>query len=276
MSAAGGITDFHNHLIPGVDDGAQDPADSRVALEHFRAEGASQIVTTPHFTGSLTQDGAALAARLAEFDAGWALLQAVVREDAERMGAPLRVERGAEVMLDVPDVDLADPRLRLAGGLFALVEYPGLRLPPVNAAFALTALARRGWIPVVAHPERYRNLSASLAELAQFREAGAYLAVNAGSLFGAYGNTAAAHARRILEFGWADYVASDYHARGEPGMTRFGRALADAGFTTQAELLTMTNPARLLAGERPLAVPPLVHAPGDGKRKTLWQRLFGG
>ena len=276
MSAPGGITDFHSHLIPGVDDGAREPADSAAALARFRAEGATQIVTTPHFTGSLTLDGAALAVRLAELDAGWALLEGVVHADAERMGSPLRVGRGVEVMLDVPEVDLADARLRLAGGPFALVEYPGLRLPPVNAEFALAALVARGWIPVVAHPERYWNLGAPLAELARFRESGAYLAVNAGSLFGEYGSAAAAHTRRILELGWADYVASDYHARGEPGMARFARALADAGFAAQAALLTSTNPARLVAGERPLAVPPLAGTRGDDSRKPLWKRLFGG
>ena len=235
MSTAQGLTDFHSHLIPGVDDGAQDAADSAAALTRFRAEGVSQLITTPHFTGSLTLDAAALAARLAELDTGWDALREVVARDGERMGAPVRVERGAEVMLDVPDPDLSDDRLRLAGGPFALVEYPGLRLPPVNAEFALVTLAQRGWIPVVAHPERYRNLDPSLADLARFRQTGALLAVNAGSLFGEYGKTAAAYARGILLAGLADYAASDYHAHGEPGLARFARALADAGFTEHAE-----------------------------------------
>ena len=272
MTVAAGITDFHSHLIPGVDDGAQEPDDSAAALTRLRAEGAMQLITTPHVLGSLTLNAEALAARLAELDAGWEILRGVVAADAAVMGTPLRVERGAEVMLDVPDPDLSDPRLRLAGGAFALVEYPGLRLPPLNAEFALASLRQRGWIPVVAHPERYRNLDPSLAELASFRRTGAFLAVNAGSLFGDYGTTAASHARTILVAGWADYVASDYHARGEPGLLRFSRALADAGFAEQAELLTMTNPARLLAGEPPVGVPP-IHVPN--RERTLWERVFG-
>lgn len=271
-SAAAGITDFHSHLIPGVDDGAQDPEDSAAALARFRAEGATHLVTTPHFMGSLTLDARALGTRLFELDAGWEVLQGIVAADAERMGSPLVVERGVEVMLDVPDADLSDARLRLAGGPFVLVEYPGLRLPPVNAEFALTSLRERGWHPVVAHPERYRNLEPALDSLARFRAAGARLAMNAGSLFGDYGKTAAGHARTILAAGWADYVVSDYHARGEPGLSRFSRALVDAGFTEQAELLTVTNAARLLAGELPLPVPP-ISAPRE--QRSLWARLFG-
>ncbi len=272
MSAAKDITDFHSHLVPGVDDGAQEPDDSAAALGRFRAEGALQIITTPHFMGSLTLDAAALEARLAELDAGWETLRTVVAADGERMGGALRVERGVEVMLDIPDPDLSDERLRLAGGPFVLVEYPMLRLPPVNAEFALTGLRSRGWMPVVAHPERYRNLDPTLAELPRFRHAGAFMQMNAGSLFGDYGKTAASHARRILMAGEADYISSDYHARGEPGLQRFARAMADAGFSEQAELLTMTNPARLLAGEPPLRVPPIQP---KNESRSLWERLFG-
>jgi tyrosine-protein phosphatase YwqE len=266
------LTDFHSHLVPGVDDGARQPADSRSALERFRAEGVTQIITTPHFEGSLTRDQAKFEARLAALDAGWESLRAVVAEDAARAGSALRVERGVEVMLDMPDPDLADDRLRLAGGPFVLVEYPMLRVPPVNAEYALVELKTRGWTPVIAHPERYRNLDPSLVELGRFREAGAFLAMNAGSLFGNYGKIAAGHARRILLAGEADYVTSDYHARGEPGMQRFVRAMGDAGFGEQAELLTMINPGRLLAGEPPLRVPPIQ---AKGETRSLWNRLFG-
>ena len=266
------LIDFHSHLVPGVDDGARHSADSRKALERFRAEGVTQIITTPHFEGSLTRDQARFEVRLAELDAGWELLRAVVAEDAQRAGSALGVFRGVEVMLDMPDPDLTDERLRLAGGPFVLVEFPMLRVPPVNAEYALLGLKAQGWTPVIAHPERYRNLDPTLEELTRFRAAGALFALNAGSLFGTYGKIAAGHARRILLAGEADYVASDFHARGEPGMKRFVQAMGDAGFSEQAELLTMINPARLLAGEPPLRVPPIK---AQSESRSLWKRLFG-
>ena len=144
--------------------------------------------------------------------------------------------------------------------------------PPVNAELPLIALVEDGWIPVIAHPERYRNLDASMAELARFKLAGAYLQVNVGSLFGDYGKTAASHARNILALGWADYVSSDYHAIGEPGCARFVTALDESGFAEVAELLTVTNPGRLLAGHTPVSVPP-IELPNDDK--TLWERVMG-
>ena len=275
------FTDFHSHLIPGVDDGAQHAADSAFGLAQFRAEGVSTIITTPHFKGSLSTDPALCEARLAELDRGWETLRDLVAEDGLQHGAALRVERGVELMLDVPDPDLHDPRLRLAGGPFALVEYPGMRLPPINAEYPIATIRRSGWIPVLAHPERYRNLDDSLLAMERIRAAGACFQLNAGSLFGHYGKTAATHARNILTAGFADYVSSDYHAHGAPGMQRFVEALVEGGFAVQAELLAVTNPARLLAGEMPLPVPPLgVRGASDDPDQTQqarpwWVRLLG-
>ncbi len=267
-----GYTDFHSHLIPGVDDGARDAAFSAGALEAFRRAGVRQLIVTPHFDGSLTRQADRLAARLAELDAGWETLRRVVDEDAGRHGSPMRVERGAEVMLDVPDPDLSDARIRLAGTAYVLVEFPGLRLPPVNAAMAIDALRRSGWRPVVAHPERYRNLE-SVADLAPLQAAGATFQLNAGSLLGEYGATAQRRAVEILAAGLASYAGSDYHARGEPATDRAARLLAASGFGEQADLLFAGNPERLLHGEPPYPVPPV------RARAVLtpwWKRLLGG
>lgn len=270
-SAAPGTTDFHNHLMPGVDDGAPSVAAAAAALRRFRAEGIGQIIATPHFTGSLTLDPAGLAKRLSELDAGWVRLRQVADENTVLEGNALRLERGAEVMLDVPEPDLSDPRVRLAGGPFVLVEYPGLQLPP-NAEYAVTALRSRGWRPVVAHPERYRNLDSQLTQLVRLRQAGALLQVNSGSLFGDYGRVAARYAGEILSAGWANYVCSDNHARVDPGAVRFASALSEGGFAEQAELLLATNPGRLLAGDLPLPVPPMQAKPA----RPWWSRLLGG
>jgi protein-tyrosine phosphatase len=283
VNGTSGLTDFHSHLMPGVDDGAKKPEDAAAALGAFRDDGVTQIITTPHFMGSLTQLPAKLEDRLAQLDAGWQQLREMVDVDAAKHpGEALRVERGVEVMLDVPDPDLSDPRLRLAGTDFVLVEFAGLQLPPMNAEFAVVALRQKGWFPVIAHPERYRNLS-DYAQLVRFKEAGALLQVNAGSLFGDHGKTAATHAMSILTLGLADFVSSDYHARGTPRRVDFGRSLADAGFAEQGELLGAVNPARLLNGEWPLPVPPFTTPEADTaatsvaeKARPGWTRLFGG
>jgi protein-tyrosine phosphatase len=259
------MIDFHNHLIPGVDDGAASLEESRAALEAYRAQGVGTVVATPHLRGSLADSPEALEARLAEVDGAWAQLQALGA--AEFPG--LRLERGFEVMLDTPAPRLGDARLRLAGTAFVLVEFPFMSVPP-NAENTLFELKVSGWTPVIAHPERYGNADAAGRAAAEWKRVGALLQVNAGSVLGKYGPEARDRAWALLGQGLADYVSSDYHARGTLHLAAFREALARAGGEAQARLLTEENPARLLAGQQPLPVAPL-----RPPSRPFWARLFG-
>lgn len=257
------MIDFHNHVIPGVDDGAADLPQALAALAAFAAQGVDSVIATPHLSGADTLRPAALARALADIDAAW---------DALRLAAAdacpgVRLERGAEVMLDVPAPDLSDPRLRLAGTRFVLVEFPFMTVPP-QAAEALRGLCAAGWHPVLAHPERYANAAASLEDAARWRAAGAALQVNAGSLLGRYGEGPRRIAWGLVERGWADYLCSDFHARGRCATAEAAAALARAGGPAQAHRLTHENPARLLAGQAPLPVAPL------RPRPPLWRRVL--
>ncbi|HUF52038.1 MAG TPA: CpsB/CapC family capsule biosynthesis tyrosine phosphatase [Longimicrobiales bacterium] len=260
-SSARDIVDFHNHVIPAVDDGASDDAEAAAALEALSAHGVVQLVATPHVDGSLTLRPDALRERLTVIDAGWARLSALVA----RTGA-LRVRRGAEVMLDTPEPDLSDARLRLDGGRFALVEYPFMTVPPQSVR-VIDFLLHAGVTPIIAHPERYAGITPAVTLPAAWRDAGAYLQVNAGSLTGRYGEQPRAHAFALLERGLVDYLCSDYHARGRPAITSARNLLIELNGAEQAALLMSVNPRRMLNGEAPIPVPPW--RPKQG----VWERL---
>src|SRR5687768_15502280 len=98
------MIDFHNHVIPGVDDGAADLSQALAALEAFAAQGVGTVVATPHVSGASTLDPPVLQRTLARIDRGWEELCAA----AAGAAAAVRLERGAEVMLDVPAPDLSD------------------------------------------------------------------------------------------------------------------------------------------------------------------------
>jgi protein-tyrosine phosphatase len=255
------MIDFHNHLIPGVDDGAADVEQAVAALAVLREQGVHTAVATPHVNGSLTRTPDALAARLAELDAGWAALEAAAE------GSGVRVLRGAEIMLDVPAPDLSDPRLRLAGTRSVLVEFPFMNVPP-NAMQALFELQMAGWTPVLAHPERYGNAAADLSDAAEWRRMGTVLQVNAGSLLGRYGKSASALAWGLVEHGLAAYLGSDYHARGRCAVAECRAELERRGGEHHARLLLEENPRRMLEGEPPLPVPPLLPP------RPFWKRIL--
>ena len=254
------MIDFHNHVIPGVDDGAAGVEESMAALAAMLEQGITTVVATPPVSGAATLDPAQREAALGRIDEGWEALRAAAA------GLGVRLERGAEVMLDVPEVDLSDPRLRLAGTRFVLVEFPFMTVPP-NAQQALFELKMAGWSPVLAHPERYTNADV-LADTPGWRRSGATLQVNAGSLLGRYGEPARRVAWGLVGQGWADYLCSDYHARGRCATAAAVEALERAGGASQAHLLTHENASRLLSGQPLLPVAPL------RPRPPLWQRVL--
>lgn len=245
------VTDFHNHLIPQVDDGARTADETRAALHAMKAAGVGYVVTTPHLDASLARSDDSLQRRLAELDAGWAVLQDIARD----VGG-IHVGRGAEVRLDDPDPVLDDDRFRLDGTSFVLVEFSFFQIPP-RSTRTLRRIREAGYIPVVAHPERYEDMVRHVDLATEWRRAGAYLQCNGGALTGQYG----AEARRTIEIllarGLVDYLSSDYHARGPFRLQEYRSALGDAGADEQAQLLLEANPSRLTEAKPPLPVPPV-------------------
>lgn len=257
------VVDFHSHLVPAVDDGAESIEQTRDALRLMREQGVRTVVTTPHLSGALTERPGPLASYFATLDAAWDGVRALAAAEFP----DLRVERGFEVMLDTPTPDLSDPRVRLAGSSFVLIEFPFMTIPP-NCTQALFQLKVGGIRPIIAHPERYRNFS-DLSDADEWRSIGALLQVNCGSLLGRYGDSARRISWSLLELGWADYLSSDYHARGRLHVAECRETLVRAGAHEQVALLMEENPARMLRSEEPAPVPPL------RRQRSLWQRLFG-
>lgn len=226
-------------------------------------QGVTTIITTPHLRASLLQQPVDLEDYFELVDSAWEALSEMVSAEFPQ----IRLERGFEIMLDTPQIDLSDPRLRLAGGKFVLVEFPFAVLPP-NSSQILSGIKKAGYHPIVAHPERYVDMDGELKIASEWRRVGASLQVNAGSLVGMYRPRAERLAWGLLRRGMVDYLSSDYHARGEPQVSAAVSALEKVRGHTQAELLTKVNPNNILNNTPPLDVAPIPRA-DRGWRKWL-------
>lgn len=264
-----GLVDLHTHVLPGVDDGARDLPEAVRAVESLEEEGVRVVVATPHLDAFVSESEAALQALLDRFGQAHAQLEAALEEASGETTVAL----GAEVRLNAPEPDFADPRIRLAGSDFVLVEFPGFRIPPF-AESQLRSLLDAGWRPVLAHAERHLGIVEAIDAVERWKRLGVCIQMNARSLTGGHGDRARRAAGRLLGAGLADYLASDFHARGSVGLTDAVACLEplDGGHEA-AVRLTCENPTRLLAGEDPLPVGPLAGAEDD-PRSGL-RRLFG-
>ena len=266
MPMPGDLVDLHNHLIPGVDDGARDTADTLDGIRRMVEVGITRIVTTPHLDGALTHEPEVLEERLDEVDTAWEEIREVVAAEFPEV----EFTRGHEVMINVPDPDFSDPRLRMNGGSYVLIEWPRLQIPP-RTEHVVEYIVESGYRPIIAHPERYTHIGENLELAGQWRRAGAVLQINNGSLEGRYGKEARAAAVELVRRGWADCLSTDFHARSHLKLyVKEARAwFEEFDGAEQFYLLAATNPRRILAGEETLPVTPL------RVERGFWTRVRG-
>ena len=242
------LVDLHCHLVPGVDDGARSVEDAISYLESFREAGILRVVTTPHLPASHVQSS-----WRERIERRFEALQTAAQERVPEVELTLSFE----IRIDEPESDLSDPRLGLGGGAL-LVEFPQLMLPAFPDLM-LTSVVEQGWRVALAHPERYTGIGHAYGWIERWREAGALMVVNVGSLLGEYGPEAEQVARHMLALGHVDCLASDHHARpGRSTSLRDGWDRLSLSPTPEAaDLLTSTNPAAILAGEECEPIPPV-------------------
>jgi protein-tyrosine phosphatase len=238
------VIDLHTHLLPGVDDGSPTLEHSALVLARMAGEGVHTVVCTPHLKAS-----AAASAPVEEHEHLLAALRAAAP-------AGMTLARGFEIMLDVPDPVLADPRLSLGGSAVRLVEWQRSTVPPAATA-GLAHLCDAGVRPLLAHVERYRGVT--VERVTEWRRLGVLTQGDATYLLA--GGDMGALAQGLLERGLIDVLASDNHGD-RRGLAMARAWLQEIGAGEQGALLTEENPRRLLADEPLLPVPPVRLAKG--------------
>ncbi len=235
------MIDLHCHLLPAVDDGARTVERAVAVLETMAGRGVTAICLTPHLTATEAEVGVPPGHD-----------EAFARLIAAAPPAP-RLHRGAEVMLDRPlgRAAATNPGIRLGGSRYILVEFPRM-VAAATVSHALAHVVGLGLVPVLAHPERYSSCTAESVK--RWRALGGVMQVDATTLLSP--RRRGERARRLVTEGLADILAADNH--GDERLLETGRAmLCEHGGTEQAELLTVRNPAAILADGLVDSVPPI-------------------
>ena len=208
----GFFVDVHSHVVPSGDDGATSVAEAIELCRLAAVCGTRVLFATPHVHAPWDSYPWSERRRRTYRDAFPA-----VREAAAAVGLDLR--RGAEVFpSQVAEADLGE--LRLEGTDAVLVEFPGSWLSFEGQLDLVVEAAERvaaeGLVPVLAHPERCREVAAEPAALATYVERGWLLCLNGPSLSGGHGETAERVAWEPIDGGLLSLVASDGHRLHRP------------------------------------------------------------
>lgn len=262
------FVDLHNHLVPGVDDGAATVAESLDALRSLYAEGVRTLVATPHLLlPHLATDGAVdrmLDTHRRAFDH---LEEAAALEPdlpAIGLGQEIWAPDAATVRRVVRRTDIG-----LGGSRTMLVEF-GFELRGTHVEVVQAAIAAGRGI-VIAHPERY-HFPAGLQPLDvmhRWQEMGALLQVNAGSFNGHYQDhrpESATLAWAMVAEGLVDIIGSDHHGPRRSGVSPMEAfaALRARGEQVLAERAMVERPGAVLRNEHVEETDPAVRSPEAG------------
>lgn len=236
------MVDIHCHILPGLDDGAADMEESLDMARSALSCGITDIVATPHFRGDRSPEE--------QLQRIWAGYQYFCRF-LEKKNLPLRVHPGAEILCTPQVGELARQRAlpTLGDSDYVLTEF-FFDTPFELMDRMLDDIARWGYRPVIAHPERYDAIVDDPRGIALWVRKRYVIQLNKGSILGAFGYRVQKTAEWILNGGLAHLVASDAHGaeRRTPDMAPLLARLRSGYPESYVRALTQYNPDRLLRG----------------------------
>lgn len=190
-------TDWHSHILPGVDDGVKTMEESIEVLKAYETLGFERVWLTPHIMEDYPNTTNGLRQRFEELKNNWR--------------GSLDIRLASENMLD----SLFEERL--VSNDFLPIGEDGNHLlvetsyytPPMGMDEMLDRVKEIGYFPVLAHPERYRYMDER--EYLRLKGKGVLFQMNFVSLVGGYGETARKKAEWLLSKGMIDLTGSDVH-----------------------------------------------------------------
>lgn len=198
-----GFIDIHNHILPGIDDGAENVGDSVALIEKFGEFGIRNFIATPHVMNEFYPNTPeTINSALEE-----------VKLELKKMDIPgISITAAAEYMMDQSFLELLKrEKLLCLRGNFVLVEMSYFQ-PPINLNEILFQLQTNSYKPVLAHPERYAYFhSKKLEHYTEMKERGCYFQLNLLSVLGHYGKNIQEAAFHLLDSGMIDFIGSDTH-----------------------------------------------------------------
>ena len=237
------MIDLHSHILPELDDGAQNLHQSLEMARIAVQSGVTTMVATPHCIDGQAEDVRSMLK----------LMRSVLREN----GLRLQLCSGMEIFgtRDTARLLREGKLLTLNRSQYPLIEF-NFHSDGYWETQILSDVIQAGYRPVVAHPERYSFIQHSPELLNRWVQMGCLLQINKGSLLGRFGSTTQSLSLELVDRGFATVVASDAHSTHSrtPWMAEV-RTLLELEFALEAaRYLLLDNPRRILKNEM---VPPV-------------------
>ncbi len=196
------FVDIHSHILPGIDDGAKNTSESIDLIKGLQGLGIKQFMPTPHVMQDFYPNTDETIG-----NAYQSLLEAL----DSTMLSEITINPAAEYMLDDNfQKQLDSQELFTLKGNYLLIEMSYFQ-PPLNLEEIIFKIKMKGYLPILAHPERYSFYHKTKDYYKKLKQLGCFFQLNLLSLSDHYGKNVEKTAHYLLEEQLIDFVATDTH-----------------------------------------------------------------
>ena len=238
------MIDFHNHILPNIDDGSDSIETSISMLENAAKQGITDVVNTVHYQHPKV-DGVEInyeiiARKTKE-------LQIILNNH----NIPIKLHIGAEVFYLPNLLELKNnPLVTFGNGKYMLIEFQPHNIPNSHKKI-LFDLKMNDLTPIIAHPERYKAVQKDIDLVSYWLDAGCLIQVDAGSVLGLFGKPAYNTAKMIIKKGYCQILGSDAHDNKKRGFVLFdAHQQVKNWIGKNADYLVKNNPKKILNGDQ--------------------------
>ena len=198
------MIDFHNHILPSIDDGSSSIKTTLNMLRKAEEQGITDIVNTTHYKHP----------KMLSKEVDYKIVHRNIIEIENiisQNNINIKLHIGAETFFHDDLLKLVDDKLATFGnGKYMLIEFLTNFLPP-NQKQLLFELKMKGVTPIIAHPERYMDVQKNVEIVADWLESGCIIQIDAGSPLGYFGPNAKHTSEIIIKNKWCQILGSDAH-----------------------------------------------------------------
>lgn len=197
------MIDIHCHILPNVDDGSESLEESIAMAKIAESEGITKIVNTSHCHFDFKyKKGNELKLELEKFN------QALKEENIN-----IEVLLGNELYYTSDLIERFNELdfFSMNNSKYILMEFSPINFPK-NIEDVIYEIKIRGYIPIIAHAERYKQVQEDVNIVLDCIKEGALIQVNASSILGKNGEKAEDTSKKLLDNNMVHFVATDAHS----------------------------------------------------------------
>ena len=193
--------DLHSHLIPSIDDGVQSMEESIKCIKKLHTLGFKKLIITPHIMNERYNNTPEIILKGLK----------AVKAELHSQNIDIELQAASEYYLDEGFMKLLEKKEILTFGKNYLLFEMSYAIKPPFLEAAIHEMKVSGYVPVLAHPERYLFMHRDMKIYESLKDMGVLFQVNLNSFSGYYSQPVKKVALKLLDEGFIDFLGSDTH-----------------------------------------------------------------